>query len=105
MNLSLESNLKEKGNLWCTNLEVANSMNFEVFEFVFFSPKLTLVKNLQPLLNKDPHLNQIFSTPPLISYHQPLTSNFYSHLPPYQMNISSRAPFPANLLNAISAPT
>ena len=30
-----------------------------------------IVKNLQPLLNKDPHLNQIFSTPPLISYRQP----------------------------------
>ena len=64
-----------------------------------------IVKNLQPLLNKDPHLNQIFSTPPLISYRQPANLNFYSHLPPYQMNISSRAPFPVNLLNAISAPT
>ena len=30
-----------------------------------------IVKNLQPLLNKDPHLHQIFSTPPLISYRQP----------------------------------
>ena len=30
-----------------------------------------IVKNLQPLLNKDPHLNQIFSQPPLISYRQP----------------------------------
>ena len=30
-----------------------------------------IVKNLQPLLNKDPHLNQTFSTPPLISYRQP----------------------------------
>ena len=30
-----------------------------------------IVKNLQPLLYKDPHLNQIFSTPPLISYRQP----------------------------------
>ena len=30
-----------------------------------------IVKNLQTLLNKDSHLNQIFSTPPLISYRQP----------------------------------
>ena len=29
-----------------------------------------IVKNLQPLLNKDPYLNQIFSAPPLISYRQ-----------------------------------
>ena len=34
-------------------------------------PIKKIVKNLQPLLNKDPHLNQIFSTPPLISYRQP----------------------------------
>ena len=28
-------------------------------------------QKLQPLLNKNPHLNQIFSAPPLISYCQP----------------------------------
>ena len=36
-----------------------------------FRPINKIIKNLQPLLNKDPHLNQIFSTPPLISYRQP----------------------------------
>ena len=71
----------------------------------YLRPINKIVKNLQPLLNKDPYLNQIFSAPPLISYRQPLTSNFYLHLPPYQMNVSSRAPFPAIFLNAISAPT
>ena len=40
-----------------------------------YHPHLRLInkifKKLQPLLNKDPHLNQIFSAPPLISYRQP----------------------------------
>ena len=35
-----------------------------------------IVKNLQPLLNKDPHLNQIFSIPPLISYREPPNLKF-----------------------------
>ena len=37
----------------------------------YLRPINKIVKNLQPLLNKDPHLNQIFSQPPLISYRQP----------------------------------
>ena len=37
----------------------------------YFRPVNKIVKNLQPFLNKDPHLNQIFSAPPLISYRQP----------------------------------
>ena len=37
----------------------------------YLRPINKIVKNLQPLLNKDPYLNQIFSTPPLISYRQP----------------------------------
>ena len=37
----------------------------------YFRPINKIVKNLQPLLNRDSHLNQIFSAPPLISYHQP----------------------------------
>ena len=67
----------------------------------YLRPINKIVKNLQPLLNKDPsslhyHLYHIVN---------PLSSNFYLHLPPYQMNVSSRAPFPAIRLNAISAPT
>ena len=64
-----------------------------------------IVKNLQPLINKDPHLNQIFSAHHLYHIVNLLTSNVYLHLPPYQMKILSRAPFPANLLHAISVPT
>ena len=37
----------------------------------YFRPINKIVKNLQILLNKDPHLNQIFSASPLISYVQP----------------------------------
>ena len=37
----------------------------------YLRPINKIVKNLQPLLNKDPYLNQIFSVPPLISYRQP----------------------------------
>ena len=37
----------------------------------YLRPINKIVTNLQPLLNKDPHLNQIFSAPPLISYRQP----------------------------------
>ena len=37
----------------------------------YLRPINIIVKNLQPLLNKDPHLNQIFSAPPLTSYPQP----------------------------------
>ena len=36
----------------------------------YLIPINKIAKNLQPLLNKDPHLNQIFSAPPLISYRQ-----------------------------------
>ena len=35
-----------------------------------------IAKNLQPLLNKDPHLNQIFSAPPLKSYRRPPNLRF-----------------------------
>ena len=38
----------------------------------YLRPFNKIVKNLQPLLNKDPHLNQIFSALLLISYRQPL---------------------------------
>ena len=37
----------------------------------YLKPINKIVKNLQPLLNKDPYLNQIFSSPPLILYRQP----------------------------------
>ena len=37
----------------------------------YLRPINKIVKNLQPLLNKDPYLNQIFPAPPLISYRQP----------------------------------
>ena len=33
--------------------------------------KIVITNKTKSLLNKDPHLNQIFSTPPLISYRQP----------------------------------
>ena len=37
----------------------------------YLRPINKITKNFQRLLNKDPNLKEIFSAPPLISYHQP----------------------------------
>ena len=72
---------------------------------LYLRPINKIVKNLQPLLNKDPHLNQIFSAQPFILYRQPPNLKLLLTSVSLPNESSSRAPFPANLLNAISAAT
>ena len=63
-----------------------------------------IAKNLQPLLNKDSILILSSLFPHLYHIVKLLTSNFYLHLPLYQIKFLSRAPFPTSLSNAISVP-
>ena len=64
---------------------------------LYLRPINKIAKNLQPLLNKDPTLTKSSLLHQLYHIVNLLTSNFYLHLRPYQMKVSSQGPFRTNL--------